>query len=290
MNTASPTLLYLLRQTVSRLRDKGIHSPEKEAEIIICHSFDISRTELYRDNPPADGGALTKLEELLIRRLSGEPLAYLTGSVEFYGLRIRTGKGVLIPRPETEILVEESLKLLGSLGVDFPDVLDLCTGTGCVAIAVARNYPDAHLTGTDISETAISYARDNAIESGVGNVQFLPGDLFEPVRGRKFHLLLSNPPYVRTGDFTDMQREVTNHEPLQALSGGEDGLDLYRRILHGVSPHLVDEGFLALEIGAGQSEAVLALALKNGLREVAVIKDLAGIERVLVLNKEGFLE
>jgi release factor glutamine methyltransferase len=296
MNRTFQSAGHTLRHIISVLRDHNLEEPEKEAETIICSLLKITRTELYRDDPPVDEDLLREIETVLAKRLRGEPLQYLTGETWFYGLRIRVGPGVLIPRPETEIVVEESVRILKELRgkskdsgnrVALPSILDLCTGAGCIAIAIAQQFPDSEVIGTDISETAISYARENAGQNRVGNVRFMKGDLFEPVRERRFHLITSNPPYVSGNEFGSLQKEVALFEPYEALFGGVDGLDYYSRILEKAPSHLEDTGFLVLEVGAGQCDAVSDMAIESGLKRIRAIKDLAGIDRVLVFTGKG---
>lgn len=285
MKTILLSITDLFRDISSTFRERGFLEAEREAELIICHAFNISRTELYRDDLQVDESALQVLNSIVERRLCHEPFQYLTGYTEFYGLRFRVGRGVLIPRPETEILVEEAVRLVKALGLPSPAILDLCTGSGCIATAIARNLPSAKVVASDISAPAMRYAIENAGLNGTGNLVFVQGDLFEPVSGESFHLIVSNPPYVKGDDLTGLQKEVSCYEPPEALDGGMDGLDFYRRILKAAPKHLKDRGYLVLELGLGQGIAVGEVAGECGLRVVKVLKDLSGIERVMVLKK-----
>ncbi len=287
MTDVSSATMEALREVSDLLRLGGIEEPEREAELLLCHTLGVGRTELYRETPVVDAPAAETLRSLVERRLRREPLQYITGCVEFYGLVFTVGRGVLVPRPETELLVEEAIKVVRNSGLSAPCVLDLCTGTGCIAIAVARGLPASRVIGSDISETAIDYARRNAELNGVNNVTFLRGDLFEPVKGRRFHLILSNPPYVRSSDIAGLQQEVRGYEPLVALDGGADGLALVRRVLEGLPLHLEDRGYALLELGQGQSDAVAGIAEEKGCRVVGIVEDLSGIERVMILVKRG---
>ncbi len=284
MKTAVPSAYGLLRELSRAFRGEGIEEPEREAEILVCHALGISRTELYMDACHVDERALRVLDSLFRRRLRREPIEYLTGCAEFYGMRFRVGPGVLIPRPETEMLVEEAVRILNARKSAAVDVLDICTGSGCIAAAIAAEVPSARVVATDISAAAIGYAVENARLNSAGNVVFVQGDLFDPVGGRDFHIIVSNPPYVKSGDLAGLQREVSGYEPREALDGGEDGLGFYRRILEEAPQHLREDGVLLLELGAGQCGAVAGIASECGLRVARVLKDLAGIERVMVLE------
>ncbi|NOZ25395.1 MAG: peptide chain release factor N(5)-glutamine methyltransferase [Nitrospirae bacterium] len=285
MKTTMPSAVSLMRETVAALRKNGFAEPEKEAELLVCHAFGVSRTELYRDELPADEAALRTLDSLLRRRLCREPIEYVTGFAEFRGLRFGVGRGVLIPRPETELLVEETLRLLRTRGIDSPEILDLCTGSGCIAVAIAREMPGARIVASDVSASALSYAVKNADMNGTGNVFFVQGDLFAPVGGRSFDIIVSNPPYVKGDELAGLQVEVREYEPVEALDGGRDGLDFYRRILNGSQRHLRDGGFLVLELGFGQRSAVAGIAVEYGLRVERVLRDVSGIERVMILER-----
>jgi len=285
MKTTLPSTTSLLRDLSSAFREKGFSEPEKEAELLVCHALGVSRAGLYRDALQADDNALQVLDSLLRRRLCREPIEYVTGCAEFHGLRFRVGRGVLIPRPETEILVEEAVRILNSWKTVSPVVLDLCTGSGCIATAIAREVPSARVVASDVSALAMRYARENARLNGAGNVVFVQGDLFDPLEGQSFNMIVSNPPYVKEDDLAGLQVEVRDYEPVEALDGGRDGLDFYRRILSEAPQHLKEKGCLVLELGLGQSGSVGEIAGGCGLKVVKVLKDLSGIDRVMVLER-----
>jgi release factor glutamine methyltransferase len=269
---------------VSRaLAAHGVPDPERDAAVLVSEAMAIDTVAIYRDNPSATERARGRLEEMVLRRCGREPLQYITGRVEFFGLRLGVGRGVLIPRPETELLVEEALRRLP--GDRALEVLDLCTGSGCLALAVASNLPAARVTGTDLSAEAIRCARENARANGVGNVTFLEGRLFEPVGDALFDAILSNPPYVESGEIPGLAPEVRDWEPRAALDGGPDGLDFFRLILPGAEARLGPAGLLIMEVGQGQAARVSALAVSSGLRVLSVFKDLAGIDRAIVARK-----
>ena len=279
MITGEMTALGLFREASGVLRKNGIEEPEKEAEILLCSLLNIKREELFANDPLIDDEKQRLIFKALEERTAGRPLQYITGYVEFYGLKIFVGEGVLIPRPETEIVVSEALSLKTTVN---PRVLDLCTGSGCIALSIAKEWKDSFVTGTDSSETALSYAEKNRRYHHIENVEFIKADLFPPNR-EGFDLIVTNPPYVGKEEMKLLQREVKS-EPYEALYGGTDGLDFYRRILGSSGRYLKKEGFIVLEIGAGQSGAVEAMAKAKGLRVLKKRADLSGIERVMVLG------
>lgn len=250
--------------------------------------------------PPNEGeGALpqqaaaARYRDLLLRRGAHIPLQHLTGEQEFMGFPFYVSEHVLIPRQDTEILVEEALK---RLRVGFR-ALDLCTGSGCIAVSLAKLGPDGaesqipeeaghvgvQIDATDISEAALAVARRNAKRNHAA-VRLIQGDLFENVSG-PYDMIVSNPPYIRTGVIAELDEEVRLHEPQLALDGHEDGLYFYRRIAGESSAYLKDGGFLLLEIGYDQSEAVEALLREAGFEEIRTVKDLAGLDRVVCARK-----
>jgi release factor glutamine methyltransferase len=279
---AESTARELLRDAASRLKGAGVAEPEKEAELIITETAGVDRVSLYRDNPTLAPHCAKRIHSAVDRRLTREPLQYILGHVDFLGLRIRVGPGVLVPRPETELLIEELVKKTDN--EQACHILDLCTGSGCLALAAARALPEALVTGTDVSGEALAYARENAAVNEIRNVSFLEGRLYGPVKGERFHIILSNPPYVKTGDLETLQPEIRDWEPEGALDGGTDGLDFYRQILSLAPAHLVSAGLVILEVGYEQAADVSALAGSSGFDMLDVRKDLCGIERVMLLR------
>jgi release factor glutamine methyltransferase len=275
------------------LLDTGIDYPLRDAELIVAHCLGISRMNLFRDDPEIGEDVMALIETSLRRRAQREPLQYIIGYTEFLGLIIRVGPGVLIPRPETELLVEEATKKMRALKTQSSKlrILDLCTGSGCIALALAKEFPDADVYGTDTSETAIHCAEENARMNAVQNTAFLRGPLFEPVQRNlgnqtaeaSFDLIISNPPYIRTNDIKTLQPEIKDWEPVDALNGGEDGLGFYRTIIPEAKRYLKREGSLIFEIGIDQSEAVREIARTSGYEHNAVRKDYAGIERIITI-------
>ena len=300
----SVNILYILREATEFLKRSGIEDAERDAEIILTHCLGIDRVTLYRDNPVVSEKQAEQIDKFLTRRSKREPLQYIIGYIEFYGLKIKIGKGVLIPRPETEVLVEEAIKTVtsyklqvtskdkdSSLITHYPllNILDLCTGSGCVALALAREFHDAHVYGTDTSRIAIRNAKKNAELNSITNVTFLKGNLFEPIKKQlsshashiTFDLIVSNPPYVRIDEIKDLQPEIKDWEPVEALNGGEDGLDYYRMIIPEAKNYLKEGGHLLFEIGASQADSVRKMVKDAGFTDVLLIKDYAGIERIL---------
>ncbi len=218
--------------------------------------------------------ALAEYESLLEKRAERVPLQYITGEQEFMGLTFKVNSSVLIPRQDTETLVEEALKLARPQ----MDVLDLCTGSGCVLISILKNVHGARGTGTDISKQALLVAKDNAKMLGV-DAEWLRSSLFENVSGR-FDMIVANPPYIASGLIGGLMPEVGQFEPIEALDGGADGLDFYRRITADAGQYLKEGGRMLLEIGYDQAAAVGGLMREAGYRDVRIIQDLAGNDRV----------
>lgn len=226
--------------------------------------------------PPEQAAAFCNLVE---RRLAGEPIQYVTGEVEFYGLLFSVNRDVLIPRPETELLVENTLAFAPIFRS--PRILDIGTGSGAIAIALAHEWPDATVTAIDLSASALETARHNAERNGfVDHIRFLQGDLLAPVAGELFELIVSNPPYVSERDRATLDVEVRNFEPAQALFAGDDGLAIYRRLISEAFKALTAGGILLLEIGYGQRETIQALLVSGGFAEIEFFNDLQSIPRV----------
>jgi release factor glutamine methyltransferase len=225
------------------------------------------------------GCTAIRFASLLDRRFRGEPIQYIVGETEFFGLPFKVTPDVLIPRPETEHLVEKAIGL-AQLHVR-PRIVDLCTGSGAIAVALARALPTAEITATDLSDGALTIARENAQRNGVElRIRFLEGDLLAPLTGELFDLVVANPPYVPTIERDSMAVEVRDHEPALALFAGVDGLDIYRRLISAAPTVLVPGGFIALEIGYGQARAVEELLAAAGFRHIEFVPDLQNIPRV----------
>jgi len=261
----------------------------REAQEIICHVLKIDKIQLYTENPEITSEQAHTIKSLIERRLKKEPLQYIIGECYFYNIKIKVGRGVLIPRPETEILVEQVLerqKLIINTG---NRILDLCTGSGCIALAIGKNVPEFQIFGIDKSEKAVKYATENKALNNIKNVIFLVGDMFNPFKEKIFACITANPPYVKTDEISKLQPEIKNYEPLEALNGGEDGLNFYRKIIENAGKYLLNSGLIFLEIGQGQAKAVQNIALMSGFNVIEVVKDIAGIDRVMILQKSKSL-
>lgn len=227
------------------------------------------------------GCTAIRFASLLERRRKGEPIQYITGEAEFFGLPFRVTRDVLIPRPETEHLVEKTTQLAASFAQ--PRIVDVGTGSGVIAIALAVHLPNAHITAIDISEAALTVARDNATRSHVSDrIRFLEGDLLNPVADENFDIVVSNPPYVPESDRASLAVEVRDHEPALALFASGDGLSIYRCLIPAAFEVLATGGFIVLEIGYGQQQAVRALLADAGFADIQFISDLQSIPRVAV--------
>lgn len=276
-------LLDALKSATEFLEKAGIDDAFADSEILVFHTSGADRLAAYMENPEISKDVQTKIRRLISRRAKGEPVQYIVGHVEFLELKINVGKGVLIPRPETELLTEEAIKAFGRAGVAPPlQILDLCTGSGCIAIALAKAFPASQVYGTDVSKTAIRYSKKNAMENSVENVTFLQGSLYLPLkRGLCYNLIVSNPPYIKRDDIDSLQREIKEWEPLGALDGGQDGLDFYRSIFAEAPGYLCEGGMIVVELGFGQADDVKMIAMGNGFGDIEVRRDYAGIERIL---------
>ena len=222
--------------------------------------------------------------ELLDRRFRGEPIQYITGEAEFYGLPFRVTPDVLIPRPETEHLVEKIFELAASFAE--PRIVDVGTGSGIIAVALAHKLPLATVTATDLSSRALAIARENAERNGVtGRIRFLEGDLLVPVTEERFEIIVSNPPYVHASDRASLAVEVRDYEPALALFAGDNGLEVYRRLIPAAFSALTPDGYVALEIGFGQSTAVGTLLAASGFGQIEFVPDLQGIPRVVCAKR-----
>ena len=280
------TILKMIKWTANYLSKKGIDTGRLDAELMLAYLLKTDRTRLYMNfDQPLTKDELTSFKKLLERRAKHEPLQYITGQQEFWSLPFKVSPSVLIPRSETELLVEESIKELSN---SFPDdepieILDIGTGSGALAAALASEIKGSKVTGVDISPEAARLARENIETNNLSSsVSILEGDLFEPVKDKSFHLIVSNPPYIPHDDLKGLQPEVAGFEPLSALDGGDDGLDYYRRIIPESPKHLISGGWLMLEHGIGQSGAIISIFKEtDAFTNIESINDLAGIDRVV---------
>lgn len=291
----------MLTMGEKQLMDSDIADATRDCKILYCYMMDIPFSKIILEYQEVLQDRLCdKYFELIDRRSKGEPVQYIMGSQEFMGLEFIVNENVLIPRQDTETLVEDALEIIntGTLrGEDMDvkrkewDILDLCTGSGAIGVSLARIANKVNVTCSDISEGAIKVAKENAQKHGVAkSVKFEQGDLFKPFskhfRKQKFDMIISNPPYIKSSVISTLQKEVCEHEPLSALDGGESGLDFYERIVSGVGSHLRKSGVLLLEIGHDQGEAVSGLLSRNGeFTSIRVLKDLANRDRIVFAKK-----
>ena len=275
--------MRILALAADYLGGKGCGSPRLDAELLLAEVLGCARLDLYLDpHRPLDEVELDRFRRLLSARAAGLPVARILGRKEFWSLELELNQATLVPRPETELLVEKALERVSRTAMDAPRILDLGTGAGGVAIALAKEVPNASVVATDISEAAAQAAASNAKRFEVDQrVEVLVGDLLEPVQGRTFDMVLMNPPYLTTKELADAAPEVRTGDPGLALDGGEDGLRVYRRLLASVKSVLADGGGLLMEVASARSNAVRRLSEAAGLRVTAVHKDLAGLERVV---------
>lgn len=290
--------LKLIRETTGYFEKAGIPDRRLDAELLLAHALGCKRIDLYtRHEKILKEKDRTRFKELIRRRVRREPLQYILGETEFYGLKFKVTPEVLIPRPETELLVEETIKIVGApLGAPQTsgaassaptnhEILEIGTGSGCIAVTLAKHLPEASIVATDISKQALEVARENARRHDVeGRIELILADIAPWKRfaaeGRTFDSILSNPPYIPTGEFSKLQPEVRDFEPRRALDGGADGLDFYRSILQDAVKFLKPGASLLFEIGEDQGEKIRQMIAEAGLREIQIKKDLNRKDRL----------
>jgi len=271
-------LAEVLRRSTQYLEDRGSPTARLDAELLLAHGLGVSRIELYTGHDrPMTEAELDVCRELVRRRGDREPVAYIVGTRGFRHLDLKVDSCVLVPRPETELVVDRCLELLRD--VPEPAVLDVGTGSGAIALAIASELPAGRVTATDVSPAALDVAWANAVALGLA-VEMRQGDLLDGLGDRRFDLIASNPPYVSEQEIEGLEPEVAVHEPRLATVAG-DGLDAYRRLLPDAREHLVEGGWLVLECGAGQAGWLASELDRFGYGAADVACDLAGIERVV---------
>jgi release factor glutamine methyltransferase len=273
------TIRELLGPAREYLEGKGVPSPKLDAEYLLAHVLGVPRLELYLDHDrELEPGEVDSLRELVRRRGKREPLAYVLGSWSFYGLELHCDARALVPRPETEILVERCLGLLAD--VEAPSIVDVGTGTGAIALALAARLPNASVTAIDLSADALALAGENAALNGLEErVELLEGDLLAPIAGRRFDLVASNPPYVAEGETVDP--EVSGYEPAVAVFADDAGRAILERLAADAAGALRPGGWFVVEVGEGQAPWLAEHLAGLGYGAVEVTRDLRGIERVV---------
>lgn len=280
------TVLEIIKKTTDFLAAKGVENPRLNAELIVGHGLGLKRMQLYVQFERLLAEAeLERIRPMVRRRGQREPLQYIVGETEFFGLTLKTDRRALIPRPETELMVET----ITTLVVPPPArILDLGTGTGAIALALVKTWPEAQVTATDVSEEALALAAENEVKTGLqGRVTWLKSNWFATVPPEaRFDLIVSNPPYLSPGETAETAPEVRAHEPPGALTGqGTDGLGDLREIVEGAPSRLAEGGWLALETGIAQHAALVALAARVGLSHVESRRDLTGRDRYLFARR-----
>jgi release factor glutamine methyltransferase len=285
------TIQKLLNWIAGFLKEKNIDSPRLSAELLLSHVLSLKRIELYtRFDMVVEQQQLSILRDLVRRAGRNEPVPYLVGKTEFYSIELEIAPDCLIPRPETELLVERAIEFLRKRqGPQL--VCDLCTGSGCIAVAIAKNFPDAHITATDISDTALSVAARNIEKHALKDrIDPLCGDLFDPIVPQldtsQFDLIVCNPPYVSTSEYEALEPNVKEYEPRLALHAGPDGLDIYKRIAEKADAFLKPGGALMLEIGYAQGPAVRQLLESSApFTNIKIEKDFQNNDRIVTASK-----
>jgi release factor glutamine methyltransferase len=276
------TIKDVLEWTSSHFRDKGIDTPRLDAEILLAHALGTDRVYLYMNlDRPLSQEERKQFREYVIRRGSREPVALITGVKEFWSIPFIVSPGVLIPRPDTEILVQAVLEEVRDIAS--PYILEIGTGSGAIAVSLVKENPAVHILAIDIDSTSLEIAQQNAEAAGVAqSIVCVQSDLFHNVElDRKFHVICSNPPYIPSGEIHGLQPEIKDYEPTRALDGGYDGLDIIRGIAVQAKTYLKPGGALILEFGDGQEQALKAiLSNEGGFSDTCILRDLAGNPRV----------
>lgn len=284
--TPATTRGEAVRIAAARLAAAGIEAPQREARLLLAATLGLTAADLLLAPDRAIGEAAAVLDAAVRRRAGREPFHRILGNREFYGLDLALSPATLVPRPDTETLVDAVLERLGAEGRGTAplSVLDLGTGSGAILIALLAHLPRAIGTGTDLSDEALATAAANAARHVGDRARFVTSNWFSNLAGR-FDVIVSNPPYIAASEIAALEPEVARHDPLAALDGGADGLDAYRALAAGAQAHLADGGLIGLELGAGQQPAVAALFAAQGFAVVACRRDLAGIERALLFRR-----
>jgi release factor glutamine methyltransferase len=269
----------IINWAIDLLTGKDIENPKLDSEYIISHVLRMSRLELnLHQEDEVAGNDLSLIQSMISRRGKNEPLQYILGETNFYGLTLKVNEHVLIPRPETELLVEKIVKE----NPEVDEILEIGTGSGAIAIVLAANIKNAKIKAVDISNEALQIARENAAKNKV-NIHFCFSDVFENVTG-KYDLIVSNPPYISNKEYQYLSREIRKYEPSIALLADDNGLAFYKKILCSAKDYLTKKGKIYFEIGYNLSESIKKVAKENGFRNIETVKDLNGFDRMMVIE------
>src|SRR5690606_32099755 len=282
------TLMEYIQLASGHLKACGIPTHRLDAEVLLAHILNLERIQLYiQHDRPLTTAEVDAYRRAVARRAHREPVAYITGKREFFSIELLVDRRCLIPRPETEILVETALEEIRQRFPEKPEikVADIGTGSGAIAISVAKHEPRARVTAVDIDRDALDVAVANVRRTGVADrVTLKVGELLTPLGGELYDAILSNPPYISEEEWRHLAPDVRDYEPRRALVGGEDGLAVIRQLIQEAKRNLAPGGFLALEIGASQGDQVVALAQASGYAKTRLVQDLAGLDRVVILS------
>ena len=279
------TVLEIIQRSTEFLQEKGVDSPRLQIELMLTQVLKLPRLKLYLNfERTLSEAELAQLREMVKRRAGREPLQHILGSTSFCGLEIKCSRAALIPRPETELLAERAWQFLSTLNAQPSTVLDLGTGTGCIAIAVAVHTPNARVHAVDLSDDALTLAKENAAKHNVATrIEFVQGDMFAALHpGTRFDLIASNPPYIALDEVKSLQPEVRDFDPMLALDGGADGLEFHRRIAREAPAFLKTGGKLMLEFADGQAEKVKKVFFAENWVVDEIVADYSARERILI--------
>jgi release factor glutamine methyltransferase len=276
------TIGRVLGWATDDFKKRSNSSPRLDAELLLTHVLGVDRVKLVIESERRLNDAeLARYRALIQRRRRGEPIAYILGRREFYGLPFAVDRRALVPRPDTETLVEVALERTRARSM-YGRALDLCTGSGCVAVAFSRARPTWRITASDVSPEAAGLARENVLRHGVAfSLRVVEGNLFAPLHGERYELITANPPYVPSAELAELAPDIRDFEPRLALDGGNDGLDVVRAVVAGAGSHLEPSGILAVEIGHDQAARVSELFERASFREISVRRDYGGRDRVV---------
>jgi len=271
------TVLKILNKSIDQLKKYNIENPQLNAELIISHVLDMNKANLYLNSKDIlDNEKSDIIEQFIIRRTKHEPLQYILGETEFYGCKIKVNPDVLIPRPETELLVEKLVQ------ENVNSILEIGTGSGAIAIALAKQMKNVQIEATDISEKALNTARQNGELNNV-SINFIQSDIFENIKN-KYDIIVSNPPYISKKEYDNLAPEIKDYEPEISLLAKEEGLFYYKKIFENAKDYLTEKGKIYFEIGYNQAEKIKEIAKENGFDEINVFKDLNGFDRIVMIK------